>query len=77
MNPLIMKAYAAYDSDPRVSGPDDFDAFQDALTGLFDDLISVADEYPLFVIQTPTIDEPEPTIQPLEGWLRAWRDWSE
>ncbi len=26
----IANAYAVYDSDPRVSGPDDFEAFRDA-----------------------------------------------
>lgn len=31
--PSIEKAYAAYDADPRVNGPEDFDAFKDALVG--------------------------------------------
>jgi spore germination protein YaaH len=30
---LITEAYARYDADPRVSGPDDFAAFQDAVRG--------------------------------------------
>lgn len=32
----IMRAYAAYDSDPRVHGPDDFEAFSDAVRSLLD-----------------------------------------
>ena len=30
----IMDAYAVYDTDPRVHGPDDLDAFQDAVLPL-------------------------------------------
>jgi hypothetical protein len=32
----IIDAYARYDSDPRVSGPDDFEAFSDAVRPLLD-----------------------------------------
>ncbi len=31
---LIANAYAVYDSDPRVNGPDDRDAFRDAVLPL-------------------------------------------
>lgn len=31
MDDQIQRAYAAYDSDPRVHGPEDFDAFSEAL----------------------------------------------
>ena len=30
----IMDAYAVYDTDPRAHGPDDLDAFQDAVRPL-------------------------------------------
>lgn len=30
----ILDAYARYDSDPRVSGPDDYEAFKDAVIPL-------------------------------------------
>lgn len=32
----IMDAYARYDSDPRVNGPDDFEAFRDAVMSLLE-----------------------------------------
>jgi hypothetical protein len=42
MNPItyeqMMDCYAAYDSDPRVNGPDDFEAFADAVAGLLERL---------------------------------------
>ena len=38
----IRKAYAAYDSDPRVGGPDDRDAFIDAVSPLMPDRAVVA-----------------------------------
>jgi hypothetical protein len=34
----INRAYARYDSDPRVSGPDDMDAFHDAVRPLYEAL---------------------------------------
>lgn len=37
MNDKIEQAYARYDSDPRVHGIDDMDAFRDALTAMFGD----------------------------------------
>lgn len=39
INGPIGAAYAAYDSDPRANGPDGFEAFADAVSGLFDFLI--------------------------------------
>jgi hypothetical protein len=74
-NPIIMDAYVRYDSDPRVSGIDDFDAFADAMKGLFDDLISCALESPMYVIETPTADSPEPSIASLWEWIESYRDW--
>lgn len=35
LDAAIGAAYAAYDGDERASGPDDFDAFKDALTAAF------------------------------------------
>ncbi len=32
----VERAYAIYDSDPRVHGPDDIEAFRDALTKAFE-----------------------------------------
>ena len=41
-----LAAYARYDADPRVNGPDDYEAFRDAIKGLFDVLKPVADAVP-------------------------------
>ena len=35
--PSIERAYAAYDSDPRVNGPDDFEAFVDAVRPILEE----------------------------------------
>lgn len=32
--PAIERAYAAYDSDPRVNGPEDYEAFAEAVRGV-------------------------------------------
>ncbi len=42
----VLDAYAIYDADPRTNGPDDSDAFRDAVRGVVGDFVEdwIADE---------------------------------